>query len=103
MSQPAIEPGLEITGEQQRLRAAIAEPVATRSDPAAFEASRRRRSFRRWFTDTGWRHVVAAVVSAFAIFPLLYVLSASLKPQGTLTGSNQLFSQFSLDSYARIL
>ncbi len=63
----------------------------------------RRRTFGRWFADTGWRHVVAVVVSIFAIFPLLYVLSASLNPQGTLTGSNQLFSQIGFDSYVRIL
>lgn len=63
----------------------------------------RRRTFGRWFADTGWRHVVAVVVSIFAIFPLLYVLSASLNPSGTLTGSNQLFSQIGFDSYVRIL
>lgn len=63
----------------------------------------RRRSFGAWFADTGWRHVVAIVVSAFALFPLLYVVSASLNPKGTLTGSNQLFSAFGFDSYVRIL
>ncbi|MBO0980412.1 sugar ABC transporter permease [Microbacterium sp. SD291] len=63
----------------------------------------RKRSFGAWFADTGWRHVVAIVVSAFALFPLLYVLSASLNPKGTLTGSNQLFSAFGIDSYVRIL
>jgi arabinogalactan oligomer/maltooligosaccharide transport system permease protein len=63
----------------------------------------RRRSFGAWFADTGWRHVVAIVVSAFALFPLLYVLSASLNPKGTLTGSNQLFSAIGIDSYVRIL
>jgi arabinogalactan oligomer/maltooligosaccharide transport system permease protein len=69
----------------------------------AYEPTKRRRSFGRWFADTGWRHVVAIVVSIFAIFPLLYVLSASLNPQGTLTGSNQLFSAIGIDSYVRIL
>ncbi|WP_372967462.1 sugar ABC transporter permease [Microbacterium sp.] len=63
----------------------------------------RRRSVGAWFADTGWRHVVAIVVSAFALFPLLYVFSASLNPRGTLTGSNQLFSAFGIDSYVRIL
>lgn len=62
-----------------------------------------RRSFGRWFADTGWRHLVAIVVSAFAVFPLLYVLSASLNPKGTLTGSNRLFSAIGIDSYVRIL
>lgn len=63
----------------------------------------RKRSFGQWFADTGWRHLVAIVVSAFALFPLLYVLSASLNPRGTLTGSNQLFSAIGIDSYVRIL
>ncbi|MEV4689443.1 sugar ABC transporter permease [Microbacterium sp. LWH3-1.2] len=63
----------------------------------------RRRPFGKWFADTGWRHLVAIVVSAFAIFPLLYVLSASLNPSGTLTGTNQLFSAVGIDSYVRIL
>ncbi|HZU93618.1 MAG TPA: sugar ABC transporter permease [Microbacterium sp.] len=63
----------------------------------------RRRSVGKWFADTGWRHVIAIVVSAFALFPLLYVLSASLNPKGTLTGSNQLFSAIGVDSYVRIL
>ena len=63
----------------------------------------RRRSFGAWFADTGWRHLVAVVVSVFALFPLLYVVSASLNPKGTLTGSNQLFSAIGIDSYVRIL
>lgn len=63
----------------------------------------RRRSIGAWFADTGWRHVVAIVVSAFALSPLLYVVSASLNPRGTLTGSNQLFSAIGIDSYVRIL
>ena len=63
----------------------------------------RRRSVGAWFADTGWRHLVAIVVSVFALFPLLYVFSASLNPKGTLTGSNQLFSAIGIDSYVRIL
>ncbi|QDE35773.1 sugar ABC transporter permease [Microbacterium foliorum] len=75
-----------------------ARPVAV-----AQKLAPRRRNFGAWFADTGWRHVVAIVVSAFALFPLLYVVSASLNPKGTLTGSNQLFSAFGFDSYVRIL
>jgi len=63
----------------------------------------RRRPFVKWFRDTGWRHVVAIIGSIFAIFPLVYVLSSSLNGNGTLTGSNQLFSSISLDAYVRIL
>ncbi|MEV4775750.1 sugar ABC transporter permease [Microbacterium sp. LTA6] len=75
------------------------------SSPATVEQrlAPRRRSLGAWFADTGWRHLVAIVVSAFALFPLLYVLSASLNPKGTLTGSNRLFSAIGIDSYVRIL
>ncbi|MCT1479763.1 sugar ABC transporter permease [Microbacterium sp. p3-SID336] len=75
------------------------------ASPATAEhrSAPRRRSFGAWFADTGWRHLVAIVVSVFALFPLLYVVSASLNPNGTLTGSNQLFSAIGIDSYVRIL
>jgi arabinogalactan oligomer/maltooligosaccharide transport system permease protein len=60
-------------------------------------------SFGRWFRATGWRHIVGIVMIAFALFPIVFVISSSLNPQGTLTGSNALFSQIGLDSYIRIL
>jgi arabinogalactan oligomer/maltooligosaccharide transport system permease protein len=60
-------------------------------------------AFKRWFGRTGWRHLVGIVMVIFSAFPLLYVLSASLNPRGTLTGSNALFSQVGFESYARIL
>lgn len=56
----------------------------------------------RWVTEVGWKHVVAWVMIAICVFPLLYVLSASLNPGGTLTGSSQLFSAVSLDNYAQL-
>lgn len=82
---------------------ATTRSAATPADPELQSLAPRRRSFGAWFADTGWRHVVAIVVSAFALFPLLYVVSASLNPRGTLTGSNQLFSAIGIDSYVRIL
>lgn len=63
----------------------------------------RKRPFGRWFSETGWRHVVGIVAVVFSVFPLMFVLSASLNPIGTLTGSNTLFSAFSFESYVRIL
>lgn len=82
---------------------ATTRSTTTRSTNDAQNLTPRRRSFGAWFADTGWRHLVAIVVSAFALFPLLYVVSASLNPKGTLTGSNQLFSAIGIDSYVRIL
>ena len=73
------------------------------STPTGHAVPQRKRPFGRWFRETGWRHVVGIVVLAFAAFPIVFVLSASLNPNGTLTGSNALFSVIGLESYARIL
>ena len=60
-------------------------------------------NFGRWFRATGWRHIVGVVMVAFALLPIVFVISSSLNPRGTLTGSNALFSAIGLDSYIRIL
>ena len=60
-------------------------------------------NLNRWFRATGWRHGIGIVMVVFSVFPLLYVLSASLNPTGTLTGSNSLFSKIGFDAYARLL
>jgi arabinogalactan oligomer/maltooligosaccharide transport system permease protein len=66
-------------------------------------AAKRPFKFGRWFRETGWRHIVGVVMLLFALFPIVFVVSSSLNPQGTLTGSNALFSRIGLDSYVRIL
>ncbi|UWF77209.1 MULTISPECIES: sugar ABC transporter permease [Microbacterium] len=58
-----------------------------------------RRPFRKYFRETGWRHIVGVLATVFALFPLLYVFSASLNPGGTLLTANSLFSRVSLESY----
>lgn len=60
---------------------------------------RRKRSSLHWFREVGWRHVVAWVAIVFAVFPLLYVVSVSFNPIGTLTGSNALFTRFDLGNF----
>ena len=57
----------------------------------------------RWIAEIGWRHVVGLAVVVFATFPLVYVLSASLNPTGTLTGSNVLFREISVENYVDLL
>jgi arabinogalactan oligomer/maltooligosaccharide transport system permease protein len=47
--------------------------------------------------------VVGVAVVLFSLFPIVFVVSSSLNPRGTLTGSNALFSSIGLESYARIL
>src|SRR5690606_12404473 len=56
----------------------------------------------RWWTEVGWKYPAAIIVLFYAMFPLVYVLSASFNPRGSLAGSSQLFSAFSLDNYAAL-
>lgn len=56
----------------------------------------------RWWAEIGWRYVVAVAVLTYATFPLLYILSASLNPRGSLAGSSALFSAVAGDNYAAL-
>ena len=56
----------------------------------------------RWARELGWRHVVGVLAVVFAVFPIVYVVSASLASTGTLTGSNQLFAEVSGANYAAL-
>ncbi len=62
----------------------------------------KRRPFGVWFKDKGWRHAVGIVTTIFAVFPLLYVLSAALDSNGTLVGSNGLFSRFDTGNFTAL-
>ena len=53
----------------------------------------------RWWKEVGWRHIVAILMIIYCLIPLLYVLSVSLNPGATLTGSNSLFSKISLENF----
>lgn len=57
----------------------------------------------RWWTQVGWKHIFAIVMIVYCVFPLLYVLSASLNPSGTLTGSANLFQAFTGQNYADLM
>jgi arabinogalactan oligomer/maltooligosaccharide transport system permease protein len=70
--------------------------------PRTGDASARRMRPGRWFSELGWRHVVGVIAVVYAAFPLVYVLSASLSENGTLTGSNTLFSDVSGANYAEL-
>ncbi|OKL47789.1 sugar ABC transporter permease [Boudabousia liubingyangii] len=56
----------------------------------------------RWLKEIGWRHLVGIIVIIYCLVPLLYVLSASLKPNSNLTGSNKLFQEVSFANYAAL-
>ncbi|CAH0307401.1 sugar ABC transporter permease [Microbacterium sp. Bi128] len=74
--------------------------VAT--DVEYLKSLQRRRPFGVWFKDKGWRHLVGCIVTVFAVFPLLYVLSAALNSTGTLVGSNALFSRIDFGNFTAL-
>jgi arabinogalactan oligomer/maltooligosaccharide transport system permease protein len=65
--------------------------------------TRRPFNFGRWFAATGWRHLIGIVFAVFCAFPLVYVVSSSLNPGGTLTGSNVLFAHVDFSNYVNLL
>jgi arabinogalactan oligomer/maltooligosaccharide transport system permease protein len=77
-------------------------PVDTRI-VAPVEPASRRKGLSWWARTTGWRHPVGLAAAAFAILPLLYVLSASLSTARTLTSSGGLFQSITLENYQDLL
>ncbi|PJI84831.1 sugar ABC transporter permease [Luteimicrobium subarcticum] len=53
----------------------------------------------RWWREIAWRHAVGIVMIVICVVPLLYVLSASLRPNGSLTGSTDLFTTIDFSNY----
>lgn len=53
----------------------------------------------RWWAEVGWKYPVGVLIVFFAVFPLLYVLSAALKPGGSLAGSSALFSAIDFSNF----
>lgn len=65
--------------------------------------SRSRLSVGQRFARGGWKHVAAVIACVFALFPLVYALSASLSPMGSLLGSNDLFAEITGANYRNLL
>lgn len=66
------------------------------------EPAQNKKSFGHWVREYGWRHLVGIIVVIYALVPILYIISASLNPGGTLTGSNQLFKTIDFENYSAL-
>lgn len=62
----------------------------------------RRRPFGRWFAQTGWRHLVALIAIAFAVFPVLWVMSASFS-DGNLSRQTLIPAHPTLDNFRTLM
>ena len=71
-----------------------------RPKPPAFEYNRP--SMGKVFRTTGWRHVVAWIALAFALFPVLWVISAAFT-DGNLSSQSMIPEDPSLDNFRAIM
>jgi arabinogalactan oligomer/maltooligosaccharide transport system permease protein len=53
----------------------------------------------RWWRDLSWRYLVAVVAIAYAAFPIVFVVSASLSQRGSLSGTSGLFTSVTTTQY----
>jgi len=82
-----------------------AVPVATKRRRASKgdPAPKVKMGFARWFKQIGWRHLVGVLAVLWALFPVSYLLSASLNPLGNVVTSTMIPSAFSLDNFTELL
>ena len=71
--------------------------IETKGAPPPDRARRKRAT--KWFRTTGWRHLVAWVALAFAMFPIIWVVSASFNPQGSLNSQTLIPDTWTLENY----
>lgn len=65
--------------------------------------TRQRMPFSRWVRTIGWRHLVGILALMFALFPVLFIISSSVNPTGTLSGSGLWPSEVSFINYRELL
>lgn len=71
---------------------ATATPVPSQPPRATMPAG-------RWWREVGWRHVVGVLALAWALFPISYIVSASLNPLGTVVSTSIVPTEFSLTHF----
>lgn len=59
--------------------------------------------FSRWLRVLGWRYLLAVVVVFFALYPVVWMVSASINPVDTLSSSELVPEGATLDNYREIL
>ena len=57
---------------------------------------------QNWFAKAGWRHLVAIGACLFALFPILFVISAAFNPLGTLSSTSLIPTVFSTSNFENL-
>jgi arabinogalactan oligomer/maltooligosaccharide transport system permease protein len=56
----------------------------------------------RWLSRVGWRHAVGIAAVLFALFPIVFVVSAALNPLGTLSSTSLMPTGASLENFVNL-
>ena len=78
-------------------------PTAAATTTGAPVFKKPKQSFGRWFSEIGWRHVVGILAVLWALFPVSYIISASLNPLGTVVSTSMIPNAFSFENYQKLL
>lgn len=86
----------------QNPQAAQARGPATLQEPSGRppqELRGDRLTGARWFKEIGWRHIVGLVAVVIALIPIMYIVSASFNPLGSVASTTIIPTRFSLENY----
>ena len=83
----------------------MSDPTATPAiDGSAFQGrSGTQRGVGGWFTDTGWRHLVAFAALLFALFPVYWVVMGAFDSSGSLATQDLVPENLGLDNFRALL
>ena len=57
----------------------------------------------RWWREVGWRHVVGVLAVVWALVPVLYIVSASVNPSGSVASTTLVPREVSLTNFRELL
>ncbi|MCX6433990.1 MAG: sugar ABC transporter permease [Actinobacteria bacterium] len=63
----------------------------------------KRQTFVQWLKSNGWRHAIAWVAVAFAVTPVLWVVSAAFTTNPTISSGSLIPTDPTLDNFKRLL
>jgi ABC-type maltose transport system permease subunit len=66
------------------------------------EVARNRRPVGKWLREVGWRHAVLIAASVFALFPVAWIISASINATDNLAAAKLIPDQLTLDNFTKL-
>jgi ABC-type maltose transport system permease subunit len=74
--------------------------MTTTQTPKKVEISKKKFSLRKWWRELGFRHLILIIVSIFALYPVVWILSSAFNAVDTLSGAQLFPRQATTDNFA---